>query len=173
MQPVRRSWPGLIAFRNEGCRRPRTDKPNARPRPLHFVSDRTPEARGVWKHPLPVPMPGTPCVTTLRRALDQLHRHPAPPEVWCWTDDERRCPPGWPFLASVRAGRRPEAIEAEARAWRAQNPNAWLAVDLRAGAIPPSLREDLETFLQSMGHVIVLVDDIDRAHVWPVWDSPF
>ena len=32
------------------------------------------------------------------------------------------------------------------RAWRAQNPNARLAVDLRAGAIPPSLREDLEPF---------------------------
>ncbi len=83
-----------------------------------------------------MPMPNRPVCITLDEGVAQLERLPGERRIFLWTDAERRCPPGWGFIASVRQGIPPEGIEAELIAWMGQYPDAWLAVDLRDGVDP-------------------------------------
>ena len=86
-----------------------------------------------------MPMPFQPVCVTQLEAIEQISMLPNQPRVFMWTDDERHCINGWEFLASVRQGVPPQGIEAELKAWMEQYPNAWLAVDLRDGIMPPQL----------------------------------
>ena len=95
------------------------------------------------------------------------------PRMFFWTDAERKCPEGWGFIASVRQGVPPSGIEAELDAWADQYPKAWLAVDLRDGAIPPSTVQPLNDVLTGLKRpVIVIVSRSPEHEEWPQWVLP-
>ena len=73
-------------------------------------------------------------------------------------------------MASVRPGVPPEGIVAELDAWLRQYPDAWLAVDMRDGVIPPALADIEETFRGFPRTVIILVSDDTKDHAWPRWE---
>ncbi len=126
-----------------------------------------------WQHSVPVPMPNRPVCVTEHEAIDQLARLPRPPRMFLWTDSERRCLPDWGYIASVRQGVPPEGIEAELNAWMGQYPDAWLAVDLRDGVIPPSTAQSLESVLSKVGRpVLILVSRSSDNEDWPQWVLP-
>ena len=126
-----------------------------------------------WRYPLPMPMPGQPVCATEMEAIDQLARLPVSPRVFFWTDSERKCPDGWDFIASVRQGVPPNGIEAELKAWSEQYPKAWLTVDLRDGAIPPSTVQPLNNVLAGLKRpVIVIVSRSPEHEEWPQWVLP-
>ena len=126
-----------------------------------------------WKHPLPMPMPFQPVCVTQLEAIEQISLLPNQPRVFMWTDEERHCINGWEFLASVRQGVPPQGIEAELNAWMEQYPDAWLAVDLRDGIMPPSTTTPIEQFLSSIPRqVIVIVSGDSQSEVWPNWSLP-
>jgi len=128
----------------------------------------------VWRYPLPMPMPGQPVCATEHEAIQQLSKLPSPPHVFYWTDDERHCPEGWGFIASVRQGVPPEGIEAELEAWTKQYPKAWLAVDMRDGTVPPSITRPLGETLSSLRRsVLVIVSRSPEHEDWPQWMLPF
>ena len=117
-------------------------------------------------------MPNRPVCVTVDEALSQIEKLPQNPRIFLWTDSERRCPEGWGFIASVRQGVPPEGIEAELGAWMGQYPDAWLAVDMRVGVIPPAI-PNLEYMLRTFPRVvIVIVSDDTRDHPWPRWEYP-
>lgn len=127
-----------------------------------------------WRHSLPMPMPNRPVCVTLDEALSQLERLPSSPRMFLWTDAERRCPPDWGFIASVRQGIPPEGIEAELDAWKGQYPHAWLAVDMRDGVITPSTNRTLGDVLSDVGRpVLVVVSSSSDNEQWPQWVLPF
>ena len=127
-----------------------------------------------WSHPLPMPMIGQPVCVTEHEAVDQVARLGTNPRIFLWSDDKRRCFNGWEFLASVRQGVPPAGIEAELKAWKVQYPDAWLAVDLRDGVIPPSTSIPLEQFLANLGRkVLVIVSSSSDNEFWPQWQLPF
>jgi hypothetical protein len=126
-----------------------------------------------WQHSVPMPMPNRPVCVTEQEAIEQLGRLPHQPRMFLWTDAERRCLPGWGFIASVRQGVPPEGIEAELEAWKGQYPGAWLAVDLRDGVIPPSTARPLEAVLRSVGRPILMIVSQSSDHEdWPQWVLP-
>ena len=126
-----------------------------------------------WQHSVPVPMPNRPVCVTEHEAIDQLARLPRSPRMFLWTDSERRCLPGWGYIASVRLGVPPEGIEAELSAWMGQYPDAWLAVDMRDGVIPPSTSQPLESVLSQVGRpVLILVSRSSDNEDWPQWVLP-
>ena len=126
-----------------------------------------------WQHSVPMPMPNRPVCVTEHEAIDQLARLPRQPRMFLWTDAERRCLPGWGFIASVRQGVPPEGIEAELEAWKGQYPGAWLAVDLRDGVIPPSTARSLEAVLRTVGRpILMLVSQSSEHEDWPQWVLP-
>ena len=126
-----------------------------------------------WRHSLPMPMPNRPVCITLEEAESQLERLPGERRICLWTDAERRCPPGWGFIASVRQGIPPEGIEAELIAWMEQYPDAWLAVDLRDGVVPPSTQNSLEIVLSKVDRpVLILVSNSSDNENWPQWVLP-
>ena len=126
-----------------------------------------------WQHSVPMPMPNRPVCVTEHEAIDQLARLPRQPRMFLWTDAERRCLPGWAFIASVRQGVPPEGIEAELEAWKGQYPGAWLAVDLRDGVIPPSTARSLEAVLRTVGRpILMLVSQSSDHEDWPQWVLP-
>lgn len=126
-----------------------------------------------WQHSVPMPMPNRPVCVTEHEAVDQLARLPRQPRMFLWTDAERRCLPGWGFIASVRQGVPPEGIEAELEAWKGQYPGAWLAVDLRDGVIPPSTARSLEAVLRTVGRPILMIVSQSSDHEdWPQWVLP-
>lgn len=128
----------------------------------------------VWRYPLPMPMPGQPVCATEHEAIDQLARLPKPPHVFFWTEHEHQCPEGWGFIASLRVGVPPEGIEAELEAWTKQYPNAWLAVDMRDGSLPPSVTQPLNTMLAELRRpVVVIVTRSPEHEEWPQWVLPF
>ena len=54
-----------------------------------------------------------------------------------------------------------------------QYPDAWLAVDLRDGIMPPSTTTPIEQFLSSIPRqVIVIVSGDSQSEVWPNWSLP-
>ena len=125
------------------------------------------------RYPLPMPMPGQPVCATEFEAVSQLKRLPKPPRMFLWTDAERKCPEDWGFIASVRQGIPPQGIEAELLAWSDQYRNAWLAVDLRDGVIPPSTVTPIEELLSSLKRpVIILVSRSPEHEDWPQWVLP-
>jgi len=90
-----------------------------------------------------------------------------------WTDDERKCPQGWDFIASVRQGVPPSGVEAELEAWAAQYPEAWLAVDLRDGTVPPSTITPMGELLVNLRrHIVVIVSRSPEHEDWPQWVLP-
>ena len=92
--------------------------------------------------------------------------------IFLFSDSERAIPGDWGFLASVRPGVPPEGIMAEVDAWLRQYPDAWLAVDMRVGVIPPAI-PDLENMLRTFPRVIlVIVSDDTRDYPWPRWEYP-
>ena len=126
-----------------------------------------------WRHSLPMPMPNQPVCITLDEVDTQLERLPGERRIFLWTDAERRCPPGWGFIASVRQGIPPEGIEAELVAWMEQYPDAWLAVDLRDGVIPPSTQNSLDIVLSKVDRpVLILVSNSSDNESWPQWVLP-
>ena len=126
-----------------------------------------------WRYPLPMPMPHQPVCATELEAIDQLARLPHKPNIFLWTDDKRRCPKGWGFIASVRQGVPPEGVEAELKAWAKQYPKAWLSVDLRDGVIAPSSSTPLNDLLASLNRpIIVLVSHSPEHEDWPQWVLP-
>ena len=126
-----------------------------------------------WKHPLPMPMPFQPVCVTQLEAIEQISLLPNQRRAFMWTDEERYCINGWEFLASVRQGVPPQGIEAELNAWMEQYPDAWLAVDLRDGIMPPSTTMPIEKFLSSIPRqVIVIVSGDSQSEVWPNWSLP-
>ena len=132
------------------------------------------EISPTWEHPLPMPMKNQPVCVTDEEALAQISRLGVVPRIFLWSDDQRRCPEGWGFLASTRVGVPPEGIEGELGAWLAQYPDAWLAVDLRDGVMPPSTIEPLESLLSSLDRcVLVIVSSASDNEHWPQWVLPF
>lgn len=126
-----------------------------------------------WRYPLPMPMPGQPVCATELEAIEQIGRLPVTPKVFFWTDEERKCPTEWSFLASVRQGVPPSGIEAELNAWSDQYPKAWLAVDLRDGMLPPSTVRPLEEVLTSLKRPVIVVVSRSPDHEdWPQWVLP-
>ena len=125
-----------------------------------------------WQHSQPMPMRGSPCVVTEANALTYIAKLPTKNRIFLFSDSERAIPGDWGYIASVRPGVPPEGVAAELDAWLRQYPDAWLAVDLRVGVIPPSI-QDLENTLRTFPRVgIVLVSDDTRDHQWPRWDFP-
>ena len=110
-----------------------------------------------WRHPLPMPMPYQPVCVTELEALEQIAMLKSQPRVFIWTDEPRRCPKGWDYIASVRQCVPPQRIVAELDAWMEQYPDAWLAVDLRDGVIPPSTPNSLEQFLSELNRPILII----------------
>ena len=126
-----------------------------------------------WRYPLPMPMPGQPVCATELEAIEQLERLPVSPRMFFWTDAKRKCPEDWGFIGSVREGVPPSGIEAELMAWNDQYPKAWLAVDMRDGAVPPSTVRPLNEVLCSLNRpVIVIVSRSPEHEEWPQWVLP-
>jgi len=124
-----------------------------------------------WIHPQPMPMPRSPCVIDEHTALQQIARLPREPRIFLWSDSNRSIPEGWEYLASVRQGVPPEGIMAEFDAWSRQYPQAWLAVDLRQGVVPPSTPIPLEQLLRQMPRtVLIIVSEGDVSQPWPPWE---
>ena len=62
---------------------------------------------------------------------------------------------------------------AELDAWLKQYPEAWLAVDMRDGVIPPSISGDINEMLRTFPRtVLVIVSDDSKNHQWPRWEFP-
>ncbi len=125
-----------------------------------------------WEHSQPMPMRGSPCVVTESNAISYISKLAEAPRLFLFSDSDRALPDGWGYVASVRPGTPPEGIIAEIDAWLKQYPDAWLAVDLRVGVIPPSV-PDLENMLRTFPRtVIILVSDDTINHQWPRWEYP-
>ncbi|RAH14690.1 MAG: hypothetical protein CMB20_002750 [Methanobacteriota archaeon] len=125
-----------------------------------------------WEHSQPMPMRGSPCVVTESNAISYISKLAKAPRLFLFSDSDRALPDGWGYVASVRPGTPPEGIIAEIDAWLKQYPDAWLAVDLRVGVIPPSV-PDLESMLRTFPRtVIILVSDDTINHQWPRWEYP-
>jgi len=125
-----------------------------------------------WQHSQPMPMRGSPCVVTEANALTYTSKLSNQNRIFLFSDSDRAIPGDWGHLASVRPGVPPEGIMAEVDAWLRQYPDAWLAVDLRVGVIPPAVH-DLEDMLKTFPRVvIVIVSDDTRDHPWPRWEFP-
>lgn len=125
-----------------------------------------------WQHTQPMPMRGSPCVVSEANAIRYLQKLPEHPRIFLFSDSDRAVPKDWGLLASVRAGVPPEGIMAEVDAWLRQYPDAWLAVDMRVGVIPPAvpnLQEMLRTFPRT---VIIIVSNDAVDHSWPRWEFP-
>ena len=126
-----------------------------------------------WRHSVPMPMPNRPVCVTLDEAIEQLQRLESNPRIFLWTDAERRCPPSWGFIASVRQGIPPEGIEAELQAWMGQYPEAWLAVDMRDGVITPSTLNSLDDVLSQVNRPILVIESESSDNEnWPQWVFP-
>ena len=120
-----------------------------------------------------MPMPYQPVCVNQFEAVEQISKLSTNPRVFMWTDDERHCINDWEFLASVRQGVPPQGIEAELNAWMEQYPDAWLAVDLRDGVIPPSTPNSLEQFLSELNRpVLIIVSSSSDSEYWPQWVLP-
>tara|TARA_B100001027_G_C16261957_1_gene329943 strand:+ start:437 stop:802 length:366 start_codon:yes stop_codon:yes gene_type:complete len=120
-----------------------------------------------------MPMPYQPVCVTQFEAIEQIAKLSSKPRIFMWTDAERNCINGWEFLASVRQGVPPQGIEAELNAWMEQYPNAWLAVDLRDGIMPPSTTKPIEEYLASIPRqILVIVSGDSNREVWPKWSLP-
>lgn len=125
-----------------------------------------------WQHSQPMPMRGSPCVVSEANAIAFISKLPNRNRVFLFSDSERGVPAGWDYLASVRPGVPPEGIMAEVDAWLRQYPDAWLAVDMRVGVIPPAVH-DLEEMIRTFPRVvIILVSDDTKDHIWPRWEFP-
>ena len=125
-----------------------------------------------WQHTQPMPMRGSPCVVSEANALAYTSRIQNKGRIFLFSDSDRAVPGDWDYLASVRPGVPPEGIMAEVDAWLRQYPDAWLAVDMRVGVIPPAI-PDLENLLRTFPRiVIVIVSDDARDHPWPRWEYP-
>ena len=126
-----------------------------------------------WEHSQPMPMRGSPCVVTESNAISYISKLAETPRLFLFSDSDRALPDGWGYVASVRPGTPPEGIIAEIDAWLKQYPDAWLAVDLRVGVIPPSV-PDLENMLRTFPRtVIILVSDDTMNHQWPGGNIPY
>jgi hypothetical protein len=125
-----------------------------------------------WKHSQPMPMRGSPCVVTEANALVFTSKLPIKNRIFLFSDSDRAIPGDWGYVASVRQGVPPEGIMAEVDAWLRQYPDAWLAVDMRVGVIPPAIPELEDTLRTFPRVVIVIVSDDTRDHTWPRWDFP-
>ena len=120
-----------------------------------------------------MPMPYQPVCVTELEALEQIAMLKFQPRVFIWTDEPRRCPKGWDYIASVRQGVPPQGIVAELDAWMEQYPDAWLAVDLRDGVIPPSTPNSLEPFLSELNRpILIIVSSSSDSEYWPQWVLP-
>ena len=120
-----------------------------------------------------MPMPYQPVCVTELEALEQIAMLKFQPRVFIWTDEPRRCPKGWDYIASVRQGVPPQGIVAELDAWMEQYPDAWLAVDLRDGIMPPSTTKPIEDYLASIPRqILVIVSGDSNSEVWPKWSLP-
>jgi len=73
-----------------------------------------------WRYPLPMPMPFQPVCVTELEAIEQIAMLKEQPRIFMWTDEPRRCPNGWDYIASVRQGVPPQGIVAELDAWMEQ-----------------------------------------------------
>ena len=125
-----------------------------------------------WRHSQPMPMRGSPCVVTEANALAFISKLPIKDRIFLFSDSDRAIPGDWGYIASVRQGVPPEGIMAEVDAWLRQYPEAWLAVDMRVGVIPPAIPELEDTLRTFPRVVIVIVSDDTRDHAWPRWEFP-
>ncbi|MEE2985667.1 MAG: hypothetical protein VX366_05560 [Candidatus Thermoplasmatota archaeon] len=126
----------------------------------------------VWQHSQPMPMRGSPCVVSEANAVAFISKLPNRNRIFLFSDSDRAVPAGWDYLASVRPGVPPEGIMAEVDAWLKQYPDAWLAVDMRVGVIPPAVH-DLEEMIRTFPRVvIIIVSDDTKDHIWPLWEYP-
>ena len=124
------------------------------------------EVEANWRYPLPMPMPFQPVCVTELEALEQLSLLSSNPRIFMWTDEPRRCPKDWDYIASVRQGVPPQGIVAELDAWMEQYPGAWLAVDLRDGVIPPSTPQPLEVFLSQLSLPTLVIVSKSSENQW-------
>ncbi len=105
-------------------------------------------------------------------ALTYISKLPTKNRIFLFSDSDRAIPGDWGYIASVRPGVPPEGIVAEMDAWLRQYPDAWLAVDMRVGVIPPAIH-NLEEMLRTFPRiVIIIVSDDKRDHAWPRWEYP-
>ena len=126
-----------------------------------------------WKHSQPMPMRGSPCIVSESNALAYIKKLPSTPRVFLFSDSDRAVPGDWGFVGSVRPGVPPEGIMAELDAWLRQYPDAWLAVDMRDGVIPPSVSGKITDVLRTFPRIVlVIVSDDTKGHSWPKWELP-
>ena len=126
-----------------------------------------------WRYPLPMPMPFQPVCVTELEAIEQISMLKVQQRLFMWTDEARRCPNGWDYIASVRQGVPPQGIVAELDAWIEQYPGAWLAVDLRDVVIPPSTPVPLDQYLSGLNRpTLVIVSSSSENEFWPQWVLP-
>ena len=125
-----------------------------------------------WQHSQPMPMRGSPCVVSEANAIAYTSKLPNKNRIFLFSDSDRAVPNGWDYLASVRPGVPPEGIMAEVDAWLRQYPDAWLAVDMRVGVIPPAVH-DLEDMLRTFPRIVIIIVSNDALdHAWPRWEYP-
>ena len=103
-----------------------------------------------WKHPLPMPMPYQPVSVTQFEAVEQIAKLASNPEYSCGQIAKGIASMTGSFWPVLRQGVPPQGIEAELNAWMEQYPDAWLAVDLRDGVMPPSTTVPLEQYLSNI-----------------------
>ena len=143
-----------------------------RPQTYEVYSEFMDDNAKTWQHSQPMPMRGSPCVVSEANALAFTSKMPNVNRIFLFSDSDRAIPGDWDYLASVRPGVPPEGILSEVDAWLRQYPDAWLAVDMRVGVIPPAV-PDLEEMLRTFPRiVIVIVSDDTRDHPWPRWEYP-
>ena len=141
--------------------------------PIHMRRREPLEVEPNWKHPLPMPMPYQPVCVTQFEAVEQIAKLASNPRVFMWTDSERIVSMTGSFWPVLGKGVPPQGIEAELNAWMEQYPDAWLAVDLRDGVMPPSTTVPVEQYLATLPRqVLVIVSGDSNSEVWPSWSLP-
>jgi len=124
-----------------------------------------------WLHSQPMPMVGRPCSCPLEKMVEQLAKLPQKPSVWCWTNSADNVPEGMQFLRSSPDSHA-ASVRPELDSWMLQNPKSWLVIDGRGQRIP-SAGGKLEEILRELPTVVVMiVEDTNKALLFPQWDFP-
>jgi hypothetical protein len=124
-----------------------------------------------WLHSQPMPMVGRPCTCVADKLMSQMEKLPVYPSAWCWTDEAENVLEGMSWLRSDSKANA-ASVAPELESWIMQNPNSWLIIDGRGNRIPGAGGR-LEELLRNLATtVVMIVDEIDKAHPFPAWEFP-
>ena len=100
-----------------------------------------------------------------------MEKLPVYPSAWCWTDEAENVLEGMSWLRSDSKANA-ASVAPELESWIMQNPNSWLIIDGRGNRIPGAGGR-LEELLRNLATtVVMIVDEIDKAHPFPAWEFP-